>query len=538
MSLASQDLPSDPDALRALAAALQAQLAEKDLAIAARDAEIHAKTLHIEKLKAQLAVLRRARFGRSSEKLDQAIEQLELLIGELEEGEAVIQASRPAATPAGKPSPKPARAGGRQRLPEHLPRETVSHPAPCACPGCGGTKLSMLGEDVSEVLEYVPSYFKVVRHVRPRMSCRACETISQAPVPSLPIERGLPGPALLAHVLIAKYCDHLPLHRQSVIYARAGVELDRSTLADWVGSAVFLLTALAEAIGRHARAGPVIHADDTPVPVLDPGRGRTKTGRLWVLVRDERPWASPAPPAAFYRYSADRKGEHAEVLLGSCRGFLHADAYAGFGGLYEPDPATGQARLVEVACWSHARRKLYDVHQATASPIAQDALERIAELFAIEKAIRGQPPDRRLAVRQERARPLLDELKRFLDTSLGRISSKSSLAQAIRYATSRWDALSRFITDGRLEMSNNAAERAIRPLALGRKNYLFAGADAGGERAAVLYTIIETAKLNGLDPEAYLADILARIADHPAKRIDQLLPWRWTVSATTSALAA
>ena len=330
----------------------------------------------------------------------------------------------------------------------------------------------------------------------------------------------------------------LPLHRQSVIYARAGVELDRSTLADWVGSAVFLLLALAEAIGRHARAGPVLHADDTPVPVLDPGRGKTKTGRLWVLVRDERPWGSTAPPAAFYRYSPDRKGEHAEVLLGSCRGFLHADAYAGFGGLYEPDPATGQARLVEVACWSHARRKLYDVHQATASPIAQDALERIAELFAIEKAIRGQPPDRRLAVRQERARPLLDELKRFLDTSLGRISSKSSLAQAIRYATSRWDALSRFITDGRLEMSNNAAERAIRPLALGRKNYLFAGADAGGERAAVLYTIIETAKLNGLDPEAYLADILARIADHPAKRIDELLPWRWTVSATTSALAA
>ena len=281
-----------------------------------------------------------------------------------------------------------------------------------------------------------------------------------------------------------------------------------------------------------------MHADDTPVPVLDPGRGKTKTGRLWVLVRDERPWGSTAPPAAFYRYSPDRKGEHAEMLLGSCRGFLHADAYAGFGGLYEPDPATGQARLVEVACWSHARRKLYDVHQATASPIAQDALERIAELFAIEKAIRGQPPDQRLAVRHERARPLVDELKPFLDTSLRRISSKSSLAQAIRYATSRWDALSRFISDGRLEMSNNAAERAIRPLALGRKNYLFCGADAGGERAAVLYTIIETAKLNGLDPEAYLADILARIADHPARRINELLPWRWTVSGTTSALAA
>ena len=393
------------------------------------------------------------------------------------------------------------------------------------------------------MLEYVPSYFKVVRHVRQRMSCRACEAISQAPVPSLPIERGRPGPALLAHVLIAKYCDHQPLHRQSVIYARAGVELDRSTMADWVGSAVFLLAALAEAIGRHARAGPVIHADDTPVPVLDPGRGRTKTGRLWVLVRDERPWVSTAPPAAFYRYSADRKGEHAEALLGSCRGFLHADAYrafgpiprrdvsgadrAGFGGLYDADPVTGQAPLVEVACWSHARRKLYDVHQATASQIAQEALDQIADLFAIEKEIRGQPPDRRLAVHQERVRSLLDELQAFLDASLGRISGKSSLAHAIRYATSRWDALTRFITDGRLEMSNNAAERAIRPLVLGRKNYLFAGSDAGGRRAAVLYTIIETAKMNGLEPEAYLANVLARIADHPAKRIDDLLPWRW-----------
>ena len=385
----------------------------------------------------------------------------------------------------------------------------------------------MLGEDVSEVLEYVPSYFKVVRHVRPRVSCRACETISQASMPSLPIERGRPGPALLAHVLVAKYCDHLPLHRQSVIYARAGVELDRSTLADWVGSAVFLLAALAEAIGRHARAGPAIHADDTPVPVLDPGRGKTKTGRLWVVVRDERPWGSTAPPAAFYRYSPDRKGEHAEALLGSCRGFLHADAYAGFAGLYDPDPATGQARLVEVACWSHARRKLYDVHQATASPIAKDALEKIAQLFALEKAIRGQPPDRRLAIRLERVGPMLDELKAFLDASLARISGKSTLAQAIRYATSRWDALIRFTTDGRLEMSNNAAERALRGVVLGRKNYLFAGSDAGGGRAAVLYTIIETAKLNSLDPEAYLADILARIADHPAKRIDELLPWRW-----------
>ena len=301
---------------------------------------------------------------------------------------------------------------------------------------------------------------------------------------------------------------------------------------------MFLLSALAEAIGRHARAGPAVHADDTPVPVLDPGRGKTKTGRLWVVVRDERPWGSATAPAAFYRYSADRKSEHAEALLGPCRGFLHADAYAGFGGLYDPDPVTGQARLVEVACWSHARRKLYDVHLATASPIAKEALERIAALFAIEQEIRGQDPNQRLVVRKGRSRPLLDELKSCLDTALGRISGKSSLAQAIRYATTRWDALSRFTNDGRLEMSNNAAERAIRPLCLGRKNWLFAGSDAGGQRAAVLYTIIETAKINGLDPEAYLADVLARIADHKANRIDELLPWCWAASGTPSALAA
>jgi transposase len=322
-----------------------------------------------------------------------------------------------------------------------------------------------------------------------------------------------------------------------VIYARAGVELERSTLADWVGSAVFLLTALAEAIGRHARAGPAVHADDTPVPVLDPGRGKTKTGRLWVVVRDERPWGSAAAPAALYLYSADRKSEHAEALLAPCRGFLHADAYAGFGRLYAADPATGQARLVEVACWSHARRKLYDVHLATASPIAKELLEQVAALFAIEQEIRGREPNQRLVVRKGRTRPLLDELKSCLDTALGRISGKSSLAQAIRYATTRWGALTRFTSDGRLEMTNNAAERAIRPLCLGRKNWLFAGSDAGGQRAAVLYTIIETAKMNGVDPEAYLADVLARIADHPAHRIDELLPWRWAVAPKAAAAA-
>lgn len=402
----------------------------------------------------------------------------------------------------------------------------MTHEAACSCPNCGGTVFSKLGEDTREVLEYVPSHFKVITHVRPKLSCRGCETIVQAPMPSLPIERGRPGASLIAHVLVAKYCDHLPLYRQSEIYSRDGVDLDRSTLADWVGSAAFLLAPLAEAIAKHARDGTSLHADDTPVPVLEPGRGKTKTGRLWVLVRDERPWGSTSPPAAYYRYAPDRKGEQAEALLQGCRGFLHADAYAGFNGLYKPD------RLTEVACWAHARRKIFEAHAATNSVIAQEALERIAALFAIEKTISGQNPDDRRTVRQEQSLPLLAELKAFFDQALTRISGKSSLAQAMRYALTRWDALTRYTTDGHLEMTNNAAERAIRPLALGRKNWLFAGSDTGGDRAAMMYSIIQTAKLNGLDPEAYLGDIVGRIGDHPINRINELLPWNWSAKAS------
>lgn len=505
--------------------------------IAARDAGIYAKTLHIEKLKIELAVLRRARFGRSSEKLDAEIEQLELLIGDLEENKAEKQADSEARQAAQAGFSVSARGKGRREkpgrkpLPDHLPREVVVHEPACSCPSCGGTLFSKIGEDEREVLEYVPSFFKRVVHVRPKMSCRCCETIVQAPMPSLPIERGRPGPALLAHVVISKYCDHAPLHRQSVIYARLGVDLDRSTMADWIGYLAFLLASLAEAIGRHCRAGPAVHADDTPVPVLAPGLGKTKTGRLWVAVRDERPWGSTAPPAAFYMYSPDRKGEHAATLLGSCRGFLHADGYGGFERLYERvDPDTGENLLREVACWAHVRRHLYDVYVATGSEAAREALERIAALFAIEAEIRGQPPELRRDVRQRTSAPLLDALRIFLTSTLAAISGKSALAKAIRYALSRWGALCRFTSDGRLEMENNAAERAIRPLALGRKNYLFVGSDEGGRRAAIMYTIIETAKMNGLDPEAYLADVIARIADHPANRIDELLPWNWSPS--------
>src|ERR1700682_3334397 len=408
-----------------LLAELDARLAEKsrliderDRVIALRDAELYAKTLQIEHLKAQLAVLRRARFGRSSEKLDREIEQLELLLGDLEEGVAesavrIAQADRRATTGARAKS-KDRTPHGRKPLPGHLPRERLVHEPEPACPSCSGTVLRKIGEVVTEVLEYVPSSFKVIEHVRPKVSCRACETIVQAPLPSFPIERGRPGPGLLAHVIVAKYADALPLHRQSVIYARQGVDIDRSTMADWVGAMAALTMPLVERIGQHVLAGPVLHADDTPVPVLAPGNGRTRTGRLWIALRDERPWCGTAPPAAFYRYSPDRRGERADGVLGKCRGFLHADAYAGFNGLYQPDPTTGQQRLVEVACWSHARRKIYDVHVATGAPLAREALDHIAELFAIEASINGRSPDQRLAVRRADAVPRLADLQGFL----------------------------------------------------------------------------------------------------------------------------
>jgi transposase len=512
----------------------ETQLAERDRVIAVRDAELYAKTLQIEHLKAQLAVLRRARFGRSSEKLDREIEQLELVLGELEESVAesnarTEQARQERASPA-RAKPADRKPGGRKPLPAHLPREQVIHQPPPACVCCGGKVLRKIADDLTEVLEYVPSSFKVMQHVRPKLSCRDCETIVQAALPSFPIERGRPGPGLLAHVAVSKYADGLPLHRQSVIYARQGVDLDRSTMADWMGSAAALLRPLVEAIRQHVCAGPVLHADDTTVPVLAPGLGRTRTGRLWAAVRDERTWAGAAPPAAFYCYSPDRKGEHAEALLGQCRGFLHADGYGGFQSLYMPDPKTGLPRLTEVGCWSHARRKVYEVYEATASPLAKEALERIAELFAIEERINGRAPPERLAVRQQDAVPLLAELETFLHKALNQISGKSTLAKAIRYSLSRWTALTRYTTDGRLEITNNAVERAIRPLALTRKNYLFAGSDSGGIRAAAMYTLIESAKMNRLDPEAYLRDVLARIADHPINRIGDLLPWNWKPS--------
>jgi transposase len=526
-------LPDDPGALRRMIAAQAAELAAERRARAARDAELAAakaglvaKALEVEKLKVQLARLRRMAFGRSSEKLDREITQLELMPEDLEAEAAPAAGEAEAAAAPGEADGPPASSRGRKPLPEHLPRTEAVHTPSCTCPACGG-EMRKVGEDVTEVLDYIPGRFTVTRHVRPAFSCRTCEAMAQAPMPSLPIERGRPSAGLLAHVLVSKCCDHVPLYRQSVIYGREGVELDRSLLAGWVGKAAALVDPLVEAIGRHVTAAALLHADDTPAPVLAPGSGKTRTGRLWrlwVYLRDERPHAGPAPPAVLYRYTPDRKGEHPRTHLAGFRGHLHADGYAGFGRLYEaqsgqPPPVT------EVACWAHVRRKIYDVHVATGSTIAAAALERIGALFAVEREAGGRPPEQRRRLRQEAARPVLDALRDLFAENLRRLPAKSELAGAMRYALSRWPALTRYADDGRLEISNNAAERAIRPLALGRKNWLFAGSDAGGRRAAAIYTLVETAKLNGLDPEAYLRRVLDRIAGHPINRIGELLPW-------------
>jgi transposase len=493
---------------------LQRLLVQRDTEIARQSAELLARDLLIEKLKLQLANLRRHRFGSKSEALDQIIDQLELALEEAEIAASGKRHDTPSVEPEPKGQPK------RKPLPDHLPREDVVLSPGEACEQCGGT-LRKIGEDVSETLEYVPGRFKVIRTVRPKLSCRCCETIHQASAPSMPIERGRPGPGLLAHVVVSKYADHLPLYRQSQIYRREGVHLERSTLSDWVGRSASLLEPLADAIGAHVLAGAAIHADDTPVNVLAPGTGKTKTGRLWVYLRDERDWSGDAPPAAFYRFTPDRKGRWPRDHLKNFKGWLHADGYAGFEELYR------SGNIKEVACLAHIRRKFFDIHAAQGSGIAKEALERIAELYQIEATIRGDPPDRRKAVRQEHATLLIDELETWLHAQLTQISGKSALAGAIRYGSTRLKRLRPYLEDGRLSIDNNAAERGMRSIAVGRKNYLFMGSDKGGKSAAIAYTLIETAKLNGIDPQAWLTDVLGCIADHKINRVDELLPWRY-----------
>jgi transposase len=500
-----------PDLTELDAASLRALVLSQHEQLMSRDTEI-------EHLQLLIAKLRRMQFGRRSEKVAWQIEQLQLRLDELEANRAEHATSSATEQVAATEAPQTAKPT-RRPLPAHLPRQTRKIlPGHTACPDCG-SELKHLGENISEMLEYVPASFMVIRQVREKLACGRCDKIVQAEAPSRPIARGTAGPGLLAHVLVSKYGDHLPLYRQEEIYERQGVELDRATLADWVGQTSALLRPLVEALRRHVMSAEKLHADDTPVPVLAPGLGKTKLGRLWTYVRDDRPAGDDTPAAVWFAYSPDRKGEHPQGHLRDFRGMLQADAYAGFDPLYE------SGRIQEAACWAHVRRKFYDLHVAHNSPVAAEALRRIGELYAVEADVRGQQPEERRRVRNERSRPLLGSLKQWFEETMGKLSRKSETAQAVRYALGRWEALLRYANDGRLEIDNNAAERALRVVALGRKNYLFAGSDRGGERAAAIYSLIGTAKLNNLDPEAYLREVLRRIADHPINRIEELLPW-------------
>jgi transposase len=518
-------LPNDLAAAHTMIRVERAARLAAEARVRQAEAEVSSTRLEIERLKLLLAKARREQYGRSSERGAKLIEQLELQLAEVEESAAEEETAAEIAAPekrAPPPSGGSARKPARRPLPEQLPRERIVYPAPCTCPKCGGP-VHKLGEDVTETLECEPRRWKVVEHVREKVSCRCCEAISQPEAPSHPIARGRAGPNLLALVLAAKYGQHLPLTRQSAIYTREGVELDVSTLADWVGSSAAGLMPLVLGVRAHVFAAERLHGDDTTVPVL--AKERAKIGRVWGYVRDDRPFAGPAPPAGAFFYSPDRGGEHPERHLVSFAGILQADAYAGFNRLYEPNRKPGP--ILEAACWAHARRKLFELAAVSKAPIATEAVRRIDQLFAVECLINGKPAEERLAVRKERARPLAIELEAWLRAQQARVSRKSEIGKAIAYALNHWKALTRFLEDGRICLSNNAAERALRGIALGRRNWTFAGSDRGGERAAAIYTLIETCKLNEVDPQAWLADVLARLPGHPAKRITDLLPWNW-----------
>jgi transposase len=502
---------------------LQAMLRSERAARLAAEAEVQARSLLIEKLKLTIKKLRHEQFGQSSER-GALLEQLELQLADLEENAA--QADTTAQIAAADTVTIPSferRKPARRPLPADLSRERIVYPAPSVCPCCGGSRLRKIGEDVTETLELVPRQWKVIQHVREKFSCRSCEAISQPPAPSHPIARGRAGPRLLAHVLFAKYGLHLPLHRQSDVYAREGIDLDVSTLADWVGAAAATLMPLNEVIRSHVFAAERIHSDDTTVPVL--AKGKTRTGRLWTYVRDDRPFGGPDPPAAVFLYSPDRRGEHPERHLANYAGLMQADAYAGFTRLYEPNRKGGP--IIEAACWAHARRKFFDLARLAKAPIAAEAVRRIDVLFAIEREINGLIPPERVRARQERSRSRATELQAWLHEQRAKLSKNNDTRKAIHYILSRWVAFTRFLDHGQLCMSNNAAERELRAVAVGRRNWTFAGSDEGGRRAAAIYTLIATAKLNDIDPQAWLADVLARLPDHPVSRIHELLPWNW-----------
>ncbi len=537
-----QPLPTDVALLQAMVLERDAKAIEHETLLAKRDAQLQAaadmlaqrqgEVLHlstwVEKLKLQIALLKRLRFGRSSEQLDAEITQLELIVDELSTEQAVHEAKATPETTASVDigtAQEPAADRSRKLLAEHLPRDPVVHAAACTCPACGSDRLRWVGEDVSEQLEFVPEHFKVIRHVRPKYSCLGCQTMVQAPAPSRPIAKSPVGPGLLAHVLVSKYADHLPLYRQSEIYARQGVELARSTLADWVGGASVLLQPLVEQLQRHVLSGTKVHADDTPVPVLQPGRKTTKQGRLWGYVRDDRASGDATAPAVWFTYTGDRKGIHPQQHLKDFVGIVQADGYADYAELFRNTKDGMPPKAIEAACWAHARRKFYELHQATGSPQALHALTTIQALYAIEAEVRGSSAEQRWRARQAHAMPILKAHKDWLTNTLAQSGKKSALGQSIHYSLVRWEALARYAEDGRIEMDNNIVEREIRPIALGKKNWMFAGSDAGGERTAAMYSLLNTAKLNGLNPEAYLRHVLERIADTKITQLESLLPW-------------
>lgn len=544
-------LPNDIDALKAALIAARAEVAAEKANAAAVGAELaHARAVAandrslIAHLKLEIEKLRRAIYGPRSERTARLLDQLELQLAEAEadatEDELAAEQAKRSTSVKSFERKRPA----RKPFPDHLPRERVVIPAPETCPCCGSAKLSKLGEDITETLEVVPRQWKVIQTVRERFSCRECETITQPPAPFHVTPRGFAGPSLLAMILFEKFGQHQPLNRQSERYAREGVDLSLSTLADQVGACALALRPLYALIEQHVLAAERLHGDDTAVPIL--AKGRTETGRVWTYVRDDRPFGGKDPPAALYYASRDRSGEHPEWHLKDFAGILQADAYGGYNRLYLADRRPGP--IVEALCWSHSRRKFFELADIAASarrgkdaapisPIALEAVRRIDALFDIEREINGLLGEDRLLARRLRSAPLVAALEEWLRGERVKLSRHNAVAKAIDYMLTRWTAFSRFLDDGRICLTNNAAERALRGLALGRKAWLFAGSERGAERAAVMYTLIQTAKLNDIDPQAWLADTLSKIADTPQTQLSDLLPWNWSANPLSRAAA-
>ncbi len=540
----------DIEALRAALAVAEARADEAEARAARMVAEASNAEAIIAALKLMIEKLRRELYGQRSERKARLLDQLELKLEELEANATEDEiAAEQAAAKTSTVKAFTRRRPSRKPFPEHLPRERVVVPAPEVCGCCGSDRLRKLGEDVTETLEVIPRQWKVIQTVREKFTCRDCEKISQAPAPFHVTPRGWAGPSLLAMILFEKYGQHIPLNRQSERYAREGVALSLSTLADQVGVCAFVLRPLTELIAAHVLAGERIHGDDTTVPVL--AKVKADTARAWVYVRDDVPFGGPDPPAALFYYARDRSGVHPEKHLSGFTGILQADAYAGYNRLFKPDRSPGP--VTEALCWAHARRKFFvlaDIaaaakrraksgkHGAIISPLAFEAVKRIDALFDIEREINGMSAQERLAVRAERSAPVLAELEAWMREERARLSRHAPVAKAMDYLLKRWPGFTRFLNDGRICLTNNAAERALRGIALGRKSWLFAGSDRGGERAAVMYTLIVTAKMNDVDPQAWLADVLDRIAEHPARRLDELLPWNWKKAQAAETLAA